>query len=309
MNRRDFMKSSLAVTGFVLAAPAISLGSETEAADGSRIFVAAGDASRAVRTALSKAGGINAFVSEGDKVLIKPNFSFSNAPDAATTTSPELVREVVLMCKEAGAKQVTVADHTIRVARTCLERTGIKEALEDIEKVEISTPSKKSAFHKTEVTKGKSLKSTEIAKDYLDADVYINIPVAKNHSAATVSFGLKNQMGLIYDRWAFHSKYDLHQAVADLATVVRPQLTILDATRCLVTNGPSGPGDVVELGKVMCSTDPVALDAYATTLLDWGGKKLAPGDIGHIKAAAEHGLGIMDMARIEIVEAAPVKTG
>ncbi len=148
---------------------------------------------------------------KGDRVLIKPNFSLSNAPDAATTTSPELVKEVVLMCKEAGAKRVTVADHTIRVA--------------------------------------------------------------------------------------------------GLATVIKPQLTILDATRCLTTNGPSGPGEVVNLGKVMCSTDTVALDAYATTLLDWGGKTLKPEDIGHIKFAAEHGLGEMDLAKVEIVEVMPVKTG
>jgi uncharacterized protein (DUF362 family) len=309
MNRRDFMKSSIAATGLILAGPAISFGAEAEAAGGSRVFVAGGSASEAVHAVISKAGGMQAFVKKGDKVLIKPNFSFSNAPDAATTTSPELVKQVALMCKEAGAKRVTVADHTIRVALTCLERTGMKAAIDGIDDVKISTPSKKSGFKTTGIERGKSLKESDIAKDYLDADVYINIPVAKNHSAATVSFGLKNQMGLIYDRWAFHSKYDLHQAIADLATVVKPQLTILDATRCLVTNGPSGPGDVVKLGKVMCSTDTVALDAYATTLLDWGGKTLKPEDIGHIKLAAEHGLGEMDLAKVEIVEAVPVKTG
>jgi uncharacterized protein (DUF362 family) len=271
--------------------------------------VAGGSAEEAVRAVIAKAGGIEAFVKKGDSVVIKPNFSFSNAPDAATTTSPELVREVVMMCREAGAKRVTVADHTIRVARTCLERTGIKAALDGIDDVKLSTPSKKSGFKATGVERGKALKEVDIAKDYLDADVYINIPVAKNHSASTVSFGLKNQMGLIYDRWAFHSKYDLHQAIADLATVMKPQLTILDATRCLVTNGPSGPGEVVKLGKVMCSTDIVAMDAYATSLLDWGGRKLRPEDVGHIRFAAEHGLGEMDLAKIEIVETGTVKTG
>jgi uncharacterized protein (DUF362 family) len=309
MNRRDFMKSSVAVTGFLLAGPAISLGADREAAMSSRIFVAGGDASEAVRAVLSEAGGMQAFVKKGDKVLIKPNFSFSNAPEAATTTSPELVKEVVMMCKEAGAKRVTVTDHTIRVARTSLERTGMKAALDGIDDVKLRAPDKKSAFKTTGIERGKSLKSTDIAKDYLDADVYINIPVAKNHSASTVSFGLKNQMGLIYDRWAFHSKYDLHQAIADLATVIKPALTILDATRCLVTNGPAGPGDVVKLGRVMCSTDTVALDAYATTLLDWGGRTLKPEDIGYIKYAAEHGLGEIDLSKVEIVEAAPVKTG
>jgi len=170
-------------------------------------------------------------------------------PDAAMTTSPELVKEVVLMCKEAGAKRVTVTDHTIRVARTCLERTGMKAALDGIDGVKLSVPSKKSGFKSTGIERGKSLKTTEIAKDYLDA------------------------------------------------------------TRCLTTNGPSGPGEVVNLGKVMCSTDTVGLDAYATTLLDWGGKALKPEDIGHIKFAAEHGLGEMDLAKVEIVEAIPVKTG
>jgi uncharacterized protein (DUF362 family) len=301
MDRREFMRGTLAIAGLVLANPVFSLASEAAAEAKAKVFVASGDAAKAVRNVLAKMGGIEAFVKKGDRVLIKPNFSFSNPPEAATTTSPGLVKEVVLLCKEAGAKGVTVADHTIRVARACVERSGIQDALDGIDDVRLLVPSKKSDFKETEVKQGKSLKKVALAKVYLDNDVYINMPIAKNHSAGTVSFALKNQMGLIYDRWAFHSKYDLHQAIADLATVMKPHLTILDATRCLRTNGPSGPGEVVELGKVLCSVDPVALDAYATTLLEWGGKPLKPSDIGHIKAAAEHGLGEMDLASIEIL--------
>jgi uncharacterized protein (DUF362 family) len=298
MKRREFIKSSIAVAGMLWAGPIAGLAREEK----SRVFVARGGGMEATFGLLRHLEGMDELVSKGARVLLKPNFSFSNPPEDASTTDPEVVKAVALWCKEAGAEAITILDNTIRSERTCLERSGIKAAADEIGDVDISIPKKERDFREVEIEAGKSLQKVEVAREYFDHDVYINLPKAKSHSATTVSFGLKNQMGLIRDRRSFHWRYDLHQAIADLATVVRPRLTILDATTALKTGGPGGPGDIVETGVVAASFDPVALDAYASTLVEWRGERREPGGIKHIADAASHGLGEMDLDLIEIVE-------
>jgi uncharacterized protein (DUF362 family) len=297
MERRDFLKSSLALAALLAVNPMASM----SAGEKARVFTVKGAGRDAVVKLLAPLGGIQAFVKKGNRVLLKPNFSFSTAPEVGTSTSPEIVRAVAELAMEAGASKVVVCDNTIKNARTCLERTGIEAILKDLEGVTISTPQKSPEFEEVEIPGGKALKQTKLAKDLLGSDVYINMPTAKSHSSTHVSFGLKNQMGLILDRTSFHWRYDIHQAIADLATVARPHLTILDATRCLKNGGPGGPGTVVKTGVLACSTDPVAIDAYATTLTEWQDVATLPQDVKHIMAAAEHGLGIADLAQIEIV--------
>ena len=129
------------------------------------------------------------------------------------------------------------------------------------------------------------------------ADVLINLPTAKTHSAAGVSLGLKNQMGLIWDRNAFHTRFDLAQAIADLATALRPALTLLDASRALVTGGPGGPGKVVWLHRVVAGVNPVEVDALGVTLTPWYDQVLRPDQISHLRAARALGLGELDPAQ------------
>jgi uncharacterized protein (DUF362 family) len=303
MERRDFLKTSLAFAALLAAKPPVSFSAEEKV----KVFAAKGAARGTIKDAvtrvLSPLGGIQKFVKKGSKVLLKPNFSFSTPPEAGTSTSPELVRTLALMCRDAGAKSVIVLDNTIKQSKMCLERTGIEAALKDLEDfVRIAVPQRLAEFRDVDVPKGKALKKVKLANDLFTSDVYISLPVAKSHAATVVTFGLKNQMGLILDRGSFHSRYDIHQAIADLGTVARPHVTILDATRCLQTGGPGGPGKVVEKGILACSTDPVALDAYATTLVEWGGKPTTPADVKHIIYASAHGLGVSDLAKIEIVE-------
>jgi uncharacterized protein (DUF362 family) len=306
MERRDFMKKALAVAALVVAGRAGSPFAEDKedktAAQRAKVFVTKRGGREAVARLLAPLGGISAFVKKGNRVVIKPNFSFSNLPEAASSTDPQLVRSLAVMCREAGAEKVSVVDNTIKSAKVCLERTGIKAAIKDLDGVTIVVPQKEPDFTEVEVPKGKALKQTRIAKVLLDSDVYISVPCAKSHSSTRVSFGLKGQMGLIQDRISFHWRFDIHQAIADLGTVMRPDLTILDAGRCLKTGGPGGPGTVVETGILAASTDPVAIDAYGTTLTEWQDEAIGPEDVEHIMRAAEHGLGLADLARIDVVQ-------
>jgi len=147
---------------------------------------------------------------------------------------------------------------------------------------------------------GVTLKSVEVAKAILSADVFINVPAAKAHYQAGVSFGLKNHMGLILDRQAFHTAMELHQAVADLGRVIVPHLTILDATRALLTNGPAGPGDTSTPGRMVAGRRVTSVDAYGLTVAKFNNKSMTPADARHIEFASKAGLGEIDVAKMKV---------
>jgi uncharacterized protein (DUF362 family) len=144
------------------------------------------------------------------------------------------------------------------------------------------------------------LKSVEVAKAVLSADVLINVPAAKSHYQAGVSLGLKNHMGLIKDRQAFHTAMELHQAVADLGLVIKPQLTILDATRALLTNGPAGPGETSTPGRMVAGRHVTSVDAYGLTVAKFNNKTMTPAEARHIEFAGKAGLGEIDVAKLKV---------
>ena len=133
--------------------------------------------------------------------------------------------------------------------------------------------------------------------DILDADLVINVPIAKTHGGARLTLAMKNLMGVVQDRGSFHAR-GLHQCIADLLRRA-PQLTVVDAIRILTANGPTGGNldDVKRLDTVIASADVVAADAYAAGLFG-----MKPGAMDHIRLAAEMGLGRMDLDAIKIEE-------
>ena len=146
------------------------------------------------------------------------------------------------------------------------------------------------------IKQGKSLKEWSFYKDALEADCYINVPVAKHHSSSGLSMGLKNAMGVI-GGWRGKIHYDLSAKIADLNLVIRPNFTLVDATRVITRNGPSGGSlaDVKQLDTMIAGTDPIAVDAYTTTLFG-----LHPEDIGSTVEGFKRGLGQIDLDRCNI---------
>lgn len=266
------------------------------------LAVVKGDMARAVKAAVDTMGGIGRFVKRGQKVVLKPNMSFPNPPEWGSTTHPDIVRAVAKLCLDAGASRVAVIDQPLRRPEVCLRRSGIAAACADLSHVTVVALSEEKFYQKVSVPDGKQLREVEIARDALQADVLINIPVAKSHNATGVSVGMKNLMGLIWDREYFHQFVDLNQAVADLSTRIRPDLIIVDATRPMTTAGPNGPGKVVQLDTIVAGLDPVAVDAYTVGLTSWYGQTFAGRNVKHIQAASELGLGEMDISRLRIRE-------
>jgi uncharacterized protein (DUF362 family) len=296
ISRREFLKSAVAGLALSLAGKPGSL----EAKEEHDLVVISGGPVTATKAALEAIGGISRFVAKGKRVVLKPNMSFSNPPEWGSTTHPLVVATVAEACIGAGAQRVVVLDHPLRPAELCLKRSGIQEACRSIKGVHVLALEDRNFFREAKVPAGKVLDRVEIFKEVLDSDVLINLPQAKTHSATGVSLGIKNLMGLIWDRWSFHSKYDINQALADLATVIKPQLTILDATRALVSGGPGGPGEVQKPNLIIAGIDPVAVDSYAVGVAPWYGQNFKGRQVEHLLVTHQRGLGKIDLEQLRV---------
>jgi uncharacterized protein (DUF362 family) len=296
ITRRRFLKTAAAGAALSFIGKPDFL----DARDDYDLAVISGEPVAATKKALEAMGGVSRFVKKGQGVILKPNMSFANPPERGSTTHPLVVATVAQACMEAGAREVLVLDHTLQRAELCLERTGIRDACKQIKGVHVLALSDKKFFREMKVPQGKVLERIEVFKEVLEGNVLINLPVAKSHSTTGVSLGLKGLMGLIWERDSFHSQYNINQAIADLATVIKPQLTVLDATRALASGGPGGPGDVQKPNLIIAGIDPVAVDAYGVSVVPWYGQNFKGRQVEHLLIAFQRGLGKIDTDQLRI---------
>jgi uncharacterized protein (DUF362 family) len=257
------------------------------------------DPTALTEAALAAIGGIERFVKAGDDVIVKPNICLGyRTYEYAATTNPEVVGALVRLCTGAGARRVRVMDFPFGgPADQAYEVSGIAAAVaQGGGEMEVMNPNK---FKETAIPDGIDLKEWPVYQEVLAADVVINVPIAKHHSLARLTLGGKNLMGVIHNRAGIHA--NLNQRVADITSLVRPTLTVVDAVRLLMSHGPTGGNldDVKLANTVIASHDIVAADAYAATLFDLSGA-----DIGYIQCAADMGLGILELDRVKIEEIA-----
>jgi uncharacterized protein (DUF362 family) len=299
ISRRQFLKTTAA--GIVIGMAGVPAFSNA-AAEEADLVVISGEPAAAARKALEALGGLSRFIKKGQKVIIKPNMSFARTPEFGATTHPLVVAAVAQACTEAGAREVLVLDHTLQRAELCLDRSGIRDACKSLPGVHVLALQDRKFFQEIKIPQGKVLERVEVFKDILDNAFLINIPVAKSHSTTGVSLGLKGLMGLIWDRESFHSQFNINQGIADLATVIKPQLTILDATRAMVSGGPGGPGDVKKLNLVIAGTDPVAVDSYGVGIAPWYGQNFKGRQVEHLLVSHQRGLGKIDLEKLKIIK-------
>jgi uncharacterized protein (DUF362 family) len=258
------------------------------------------DLAGAVKKALQPFGGMQAFVKKGQTVLLKPNMGFPTLPDQHASTSPQLVAAVAREVLECNASKVLVLDNPTRRPEACLRTNGIREALKGLD-AHLFLPTSDKMYVQTLIPKGKVLKKTKILKDALKVDVHIALPIAKSHNAAGFTGTLKGMMGLILDRESFHSRFDLNQAIVDLNTVLKAQLTIMDGLKVMATDGPAGPGELITCNTIIAGTDAVAVDAAAVRLAPLYGRKIKPRQIKHLKLATQAGLGSLSVPADRVV--------
>lgn len=305
ITRREFIKTGALLGGAIGVSPLLnfplqeSLGSHAK----STVAVVTGNRADATRKAVQLLGGMEAFIKKGARVVLKPNMSFPHPPERATNTHPEVMATVARMCMDAGAKEVLVLDYPLGRSEPCLRLSGIEAACKSIPHVYTFAIMEEKFYREIPVAKGKVLSTVKVMKDVLDSDVIISIPTAKSHTTTGVTLGMKGLMGIIWDRDFFHAKVDINQAIADLTSAVKIDLTVLDASRALANGGPSGPGKIVTPNTIIASRDPVAADAMGVTLVNWYGQKFQPAQVKHIAAAHGMGLGTMNLDEMDILRA------
>lgn len=260
--------------------------------------VEGGEPAQLAKAALDALGGIRRFVSRGDVVLLKPNIGWDRTPEQAANTNPLLVAEMVRQCWDAGAKKVIVTDVSCNDARRCFQRSGISEAARR-EGAEVILPDP--ARFKEVNLQGQILQEWQVFEPFLAADKIINMPIAKHHSLTGCTLGMKNWYGILGgQRNQLHQH--VHESLADLADFIRPTLTVMDAYRILIRNGPTGGNleDVVMKKTLVASTDPVALDAYvAKAYWDLDAEALP-----YLKFAQQRGLGtpLFEQVRTKVIK-------
>lgn len=288
LNRRSFLKATTAAAGIGML-PRFPV-FQTNTPD--LVIVKGQDPAKATKAAIDALGGIKRFVSPGQRVFIKPNVSWDRVPQQAATTNPDVVGVVVSECLAAGAV-AEVGDNTLNDARRCFQRSGIASAVESAGGTWFYANS--TDFKPLDMS-GKAMGMWPVYLRAREADAIISVPIAKHHSSAKLSLGMKNLYGLVGGpRNRLHQKMD--QAIADMTNYFRPKLTIIDAYRVLMRNGPSGGSvrDTKLLYTIIASADPVAADAQGGMLFG-----LEENSLGYVKEAAAMGVGTYDLGSLKI---------
>lgn len=294
MNRRDFLIGLAAGGAALRRAPRIFAGPAGAPAEALALAVVEGESPAAItKEAIALLGGMKRFIRKGDKVLIKPNIGWDRTPEMAACTNPEIVKALVELVQEAGAKSVTVIDNTTNQAKRCYVRSGILDA---VRSTGAAMPYADETRVKKTALKGEWLKEWDILMDVLEADKIINVPIAKHHSLCRLTMGMKNWLGAIGGaRNQLHQNLD--RAMVDLTAFFKPTLTVLDAYRILVRNGPQGGrvSDTKLVKTVVAGVDPVAVDAMGATFFD-----IRPQELLYLKLAQERGLGTFELEKLRV---------
>jgi len=288
MKRRDFLKAAVS-TAFYFSVRKLFPDTVEEEYDVG--IVRSSDYAKAVTEAIRLVGGIHKYVRPGDIVVVKPNIAWNSPPELKANTDPEIVHTVVHLCYQALASKVYVFDRSCNNPTLTYVTSGIAEAAESAgaKVFEVNRVSKK-LYKSISIRDAAFLEETTVNKYILESDVLINVPVAKHHSSADLTIGMKNLMGITGDnrsRW----HWQLHDAISDINMAVRSHLTVVDATNIMLKHGPTG-GSVdylKRLDTVIASSNVASADAETAKLFG-----ISPAKIRYIALARDKGVGKID---------------
>jgi uncharacterized protein (DUF362 family) len=245
---------------------------------------------------IQELGGMGTFVQKGQKVLVKPNMGWDVIPELAANTNPYLIKRIVEHCMKAGAKEVYVFDHTMDNWLNCYKNSGIERAAKSAG-AKVVPANSESYYQQIEIPGGVKLQSAKVHQLLLETDVFINVPVLKDHNSVRMTCCMKNAMGLVWNRGFWHSN-NLNQCIADYALYEKkPALNVIDCYNVMVKHGPQGVSkeDIVSMKSQILTTDWVAGDAAGAKMLGVPVEK-----IEYIPIAHKMGLGNMNLDSLNI---------
>jgi uncharacterized protein (DUF362 family) len=301
MRRRVFFKTSIGAG--VAAGAALSLGgyetlwaSSPVSTKYDMVAVMGGNPDAMFDLGIQELGGMGTFVQKGQKVLVKPNIGWDVIPELAANTNPVLVKRIIEHCFRAGAKEVYVFDHTMDNWVNTYKNSGIEKAAKSAG-AKVVPGNSENYYQSIEIPGAVKLKKAKVHEILMDTDVFINVPILKDHNSTRMTACLKNNMGLVWDRGFWHSN-NLHQCIADYALFEKkPALNIIDCYNVMVKHGPQGVSkeDVVLMKSQIITTDWVAGDTAAAKMLG-----VDPQKIDYIPIAHKMGLGNMNIDSLSI---------
>ncbi len=300
MERREFFKKSLAAGFAGLTFPYINFNKALakESSPVSKydlVAIKGGEAEDMFDKAIAELGGLKSFIKKGQKVVVKPNIGWDVIPENAANTNPKLVGRIIKRCFEAGAKDVYVFDHTCDNWTKCYSNSGIEKAAKDTG-AKVVSGENEGYYQEVKIPNGKKLKKDKVHELILDSDVFINVPVLKNHGGGRLTISMKNLMGIVWDRGYWH-RNNLHQCIADFATYCKPTLNVVDAYNVMKRNGPKGVSreDVVTMKSLLISTDMLTVDAASAKIFG-----IEPDEVNYIKIGGEMNVGKKDLDKLTI---------
>ena len=247
-------------------------------------------------------GGLDRPVKRGDTILLKPNYN--TADPFPGSSDPEFVKAVIKMLYEAGAERVILGERTAFLhSRRVLERAGIVKMAEEAG-AEVRVFGKdgwnalfdRQCWRRIRVPGGQYLRKVALAREAVEIQKIVYIPLMKTHHAADFTGSIKLSMGFVkpfFDQMAFHLRH-LHEKLAELGLVVKPDLIIMDARKVFVRGGPS-KGELRKPNLVLASGNQIAIDAEGVKILQgYPGNSLEgrnPWELMQIAHAVKLGLG------------------
>ncbi len=312
MDRRDFLRNAArlglgAGAAYLLGGSAAHLFAQSATAGSSSgsgsatrlpdlVAVKGGEAEALFDTGMAALGGMGAFVRKGQTVVIKPNIGWAQAPETAANTNPKLVKRIIEHCLNAGAKKVYVFDNSCDSWSLSYKNSLIEKYAKEAG-AEVVPPDSSGYYQEVSFPGAVSLRKARVHELVLESDVFINVPVLKNHSGAGMTAAMKNLMGMVWDRQFFH-RYNLDQCIADACLFRKPDLNVIDAYKVMKSGGPRGySSSVYELAKFqILSTDIVAADAAASRTLGF-----EPSRFRYISMAADKKSGQADLSKLDIL--------
>jgi len=297
INRRNFITKAGAALASTLLPWHYLAGDPVK----STVWEIEGKAGPAVPELFDAIGGLQSILKKDpalSTIILKPNLCLPHKSSLGTTTSIELMDSICEYLIAEGVKKIIITDHTLQHADS-FQRHEIVQLGKKYPPVKVILANEQRLYQPVS-SNGKVLKEVEILKLIPRADLLLNLATAKHHTATHVTLAIKNLMGLIWDRSAFHTEMDLAQAIADLTLVIKPQLNIIDTSRVLLNGGPTGPGPIINENRLFASTDILAVDSIVAARYNFGGKSLSPKEIPHLRATYQAGIGEIDHENINL---------
>ena len=223
-------------------------------------------------------------------ILIKPNYLNSRHPSTGITTDGRVIEGVIKFFKKHKKGEIIVGEGSgFSNTFEAYKNAGV-DIIAEKHKIKLIDLNKDD-FIETKPKDPLNLKKVKIANSALNSTI-ISVPKLKPHRIAGVSLSIKNMMGAMTPKGSMHSR--LSKNIADLASIIKPELAVIDGI--IAGEGHESSGEPLKMDLVIAGLDPVAVDAVGASVMG-----IDPNDVKHLIFAEKKGLGTIDLDQIEIL--------